>query len=106
MLNFYYSHSIRRNFIADASLMTPKQSARSLTRFSKRHRDLEFATFVIPQVPGTIHRSTPVDGIAESLLKSKRYVVPITCLHPVVTASMLVVYWGGGRFHPDPRGSV
>ncbi|MGA7315444.1 MAG: hypothetical protein WBX22_15875 [Silvibacterium sp.] len=106
VLNFYYPHSIRRNFIADAGLMTPKQAARSLTKFSKRHRDLEFATFVIPQVPGTIHRSTPVDGIAESLLKSKRYVVPITCLHPVVTASLLVVYWGGGRFHPDPHAVV
>ena len=107
VLNFYYPHSIHRNFIADAGLMTPKQAAKSLVKYEKRHPDIETANFVIEQVPGTIPRSTPVDGIAESLLKSKRYVVPITCLHPVVTAGLLVVYWGGGgHFHPDPHAAV
>jgi len=107
VLNYYYPHSIHRNFIADAGLMTPKQAAKSLVKYEKRHPDMETASFVIEQVPGTIPRSTPVDGIAESLLKSKRYILPITCLHPVVTAGLLVVYWGGGgRFHPDPHAAV
>ncbi|HEX5234456.1 MAG TPA: hypothetical protein VFW25_03895 [Silvibacterium sp.] len=111
ILNFYFPHSIHRNFIADAGVMTPKQTARSLQKYAKRHSDLEFTTFVIPQVPGTIHRSTPVHGVIESLVESKKYVLPLACLHPVIAASLLAVYFGNGRFHPaahvdtvfDPR---
>ena len=107
VMNFYYPHSIHRNFIADGGLMTPKQAAKSLTKYSKRHPELEFTTFVIPQVPGTIHRSTGIDGIAESLLKSKRYVLPLAYLHPVFTATLVAAYFGGGgRFHFDPHAAV
>ena len=107
VMNYYYPHSIHRNFIADAGLMTPKQAAKSLVKYEKKHSDLETADFVIEQVPGTIPRSTSVDGVAEALLKRKRYVVPITILHPLVTAGIAVVYLGGGgRFHPDPHAAV
>lgn len=106
ILNFYYPHSIHRNFIADAGLMTPKQTARSLVRYSKHHRDLEFKTIVIPQVQGTIHRSDPVDGVIESLVKSKKYVLPIAILHPFVAGGLAVAYFGNGRFHPDPHAQV
>ena len=58
ILNFYYPHSIHRNFIADVGMMTPKQAARSLVKYSRRHPEMELHAFVIPQVPGTIARST------------------------------------------------
>ena len=111
VLNFYYPHSIHRNFITDAGVMTPKQAARSLAKYAKRHSDLEFTTFVIPQVPGTIHRSTPVHGVIESLVETKKYVLPLAVLHPAVAGGLLAVYLGDGRFHPgseaeavfDPR---
>ena len=107
IMNFYYPHSIHRNFIADGGLMTPKQAARSLTKYSKRHPEFEFTTFVIPQVPGTIHRSFRIDGIAEALLTSKRYVLPLAYLHPVFTATLAAAYFGGGgRFHFDPHAVV
>jgi hypothetical protein len=107
VMNYYYPHSIHRNYIADAGLMTPKQAAKSLVKYEKHHPDLESATFVIDQVPGTIHRSTPVNGVAEALLKSKRYVVPITCIHPLATAALALIYLGGGgRFHADPHATV
>ena len=107
VMNYYYPHSIRRNFVADAGLMTPKHAAKSLVKYEKKHPDLETVDFIIEQVPGTIPRSKSVDGVAEALLKRKRYVVPITCFHPLITAGLLVVYWGGGgRFHPDPHAAV
>ena len=107
VMNYYYPHSVRRNFVADAGMMTPKHAAKSLVKYEKKHPDLETADFVIEQVPGTIPRSKSVDGVAEALLKRKRYVVPITCFHPLITAGLLVVYWGGGgRFHPDPHAAV
>ena len=106
VLNFYYPHSIHRNFIADAGLMTPKQAARSLVRYSRHHNDLEFTAFVIPQVKGSIHRSSSVDGVIESLVKSKKYVLPIAALHPFVAAGLAVAYLGDGRFHPDSNAAV
>ena len=107
VMDYYYPHSIRRNFIADAGLMTPKHAAKSLVKFEKKHPEIETASFVIEQVPGTIPRSTPVDGVSEALLKSKKYVLPITLLQPFATAGLAVVYFGGGgRFHPDPHATV
>jgi len=107
VMNYYYPHAIHRNFIADGGMMTPKQAAKSLVKYEKQHLDLETADFVIEQVPGSIPRSTAVDGVAEALLKRKRYVVPITVLHPAVTAGLVMIYLGGrGRFHPDPHAAV
>jgi len=105
-VNFYYPHAIRRNYIADAGLMTPKQAAKSLVHYSKHHRDLRFTTFVIPQAPGTIHHSDSVDGVIESLVKSKKYLVPIAALHPFVAGGLAVVYLGDGRFHVDKNAPV
>jgi hypothetical protein len=101
ILNLYFPHSVHRNFISDVGLMTPKQAAHSLQKYAKRHRDLKFSTFIIPQVPGTIHRSTPVHGVIESLIETKKYLLPLALLHPVIAGSLVVVYIGDGRFHPE-----
>lgn len=106
VLNFYYPHSVHRNFIADAGVMTPKQAAKSLVKYGRKHPDMEMRTFVIPQVPGTIPRSKPVDGVVESLVKSKKYVVPLAALHPFVAGTLIAAYLGDGRFHPDPHAEV
>jgi hypothetical protein len=98
LLNVYYPHSIHRNFFIDLGITTPKQVARSLTKYAKRHPELEFSTFIIPQVPGDIHRSHPINGVVESLVKSKKYVVPLFVLSPQVTAGMIVAYLADGRF--------
>lgn len=106
VLNFYYPHSIHRNFIADGGMMTPKQTAKSLVKYSRKHPEMELRSFVIPQVPGTIKRSSPVNGVAESLVKSKKYVVPLAVLNPYVAGTLIAAYFGEGRFHPDPNAEV
>lgn len=100
ILNFYYPHSIHRSFIIDIGAMTPKQTAHSLEKYAKRHTDLDFTTFVIPQVPGKIHRSGSVHGVLDALLESKKYIVPLAVLNPEVVGGLIVVYLGGGRYHP------
>ena len=82
LLNSYYPHAIRRNIFVDLGITTPKQVARSLTKYARRHPELTFSTFVIPQVPGSIHRSHPINGVVEALVKSKKYVVPLVVLNP------------------------
>ena len=97
VLDIYMPHAIHRNFIADIGLMTPKQVARSLVSYGKKNPELNMTAFVIPQVPGSIPRSHPVDGVAESLVKSKKYLLPMVVLAPQVTAGVVVAYLADGR---------
>ena len=82
VLDTYMPHAIHRNFIADVGLMTPKQVARSLVAYGKKNPDVNMSAFVIPQVPGSVPRSHGVDGVAESLVKSKKYLLPMAVFAP------------------------
>ena len=97
VLDIYMPHAVHRNFIADFGLMTPKQVARSLVAYSQKYPDVNMSAFVIPQVPGTIPRSHAVDGVTESLVKSKKYLIPMTILAPAVTGAVVVAYLADGR---------
>ena len=54
------------------------------------------SAFVIPQVPGSVARSHPVDGVAESLIKSKKYLLPMAVLSPELTGVVVVAYLAEG----------
>ncbi len=103
-VDLYYPHAVHRSLITDVGIMTPKQAAKSLVNYGKRHRDLQFSMFVIPQVAGTVPRSSSVRGVLESLVKSKRYAVPlvtVAALHPYFEGSLAFAWIEGARF--DPR---
>jgi hypothetical protein len=97
VLEIYFPNAIQRNFIADAGLMTPKQVARSLVRFGKKNLELNMTAFIIPQLSGSIPRSHPVDGVTESLVKSKKYIVPMVVLAPEVAGGVIAAYLADGR---------
>jgi hypothetical protein len=97
VIDTYLPHAIHRNFIADAGLMTPKQVARSLVAYGKKHPETHMTAFVIPQVPGSVPRSHSVDGVAESLVKSKKYLIPLAVFAPEVTGGVVVAYLMDGR---------
>jgi hypothetical protein len=97
VLDIYLPHAIHRNFIADVGMTTPKQVARSLVKYGKDHPEVEMSAFVIPQVPGSVPRSHPVDGVAESLVKSKKYLLPMAILAPELTGGVVVAYLADGR---------
>jgi hypothetical protein len=105
VLNFYEPHSVHRNFLADAGITTPKQVARSLTAYAHRHPDLSLYSFQIAQVPGSIKRSKSADSVAEALLKSKKYLVPLAILSPYTACGVGVVYLTG-RFNPKKNAEV
>jgi hypothetical protein len=69
-----------------------------LVTYARHHDELELSEVVIPQVPGTIARSHTPRGIAESLLKTKKYAVPIGVFHPYFLAGIAVTYLTNGRF--------
>jgi hypothetical protein len=102
-IDFYYPHAIHRSLVADAGIMTPKQAGKSLLSYGKRHRDLQFSVFIVPQIPGTIPRSRPVRGVLESLVKSKRYAVPlvsVAVLYPPVGGGMAFAWLDSAHFNP------
>ena len=99
-LNSYFPHAIRRNYFADFGLTTPKQVAKSLEKYAAKNPEKPYTVFVIPQVQGTIPRSHTINGIVESLVKSKKYVVPLAVLYPHATAVLGVTYLTRGRFSP------
>jgi hypothetical protein len=108
VMNFYYPKSLHRSIVADAGITTPKQMAKTLIKFSGRHEELQFSRFVIPQVPGSAARSTPVHGVVESFLKSKKYIVPTAVVNPILAGCVVAVYvgTGAGRFNPSQQAMV
>jgi hypothetical protein len=102
IINFYYPHSLRRSVVADVGMTTPKQMAKRLLKFSKHHPDLRFSSFIFPQVPGSMPRSSTVHGVVESFLKSKKYIVPSAVASPIFAGCVAAVYVGTGAGHFDP----
>jgi len=99
IINFYYPGALRRSIIADAGISTPKHAAKALVKYCRRRPGVRLSRFVIPQIPG-IRRSTKVRGVSESLIRSKKYVVPLAILQPWVAGTAGAAYLISGRFNP------
>lgn len=102
IINFYYPKSLHRSVVADVGITTPKQMAKTLARFSRKHPNLEYSRFIIAQVPGSTPRSFAVHGVVESFFKSKKYMVPSLVVSPIFAGCVFAVYEGvgAGRFQP------
>jgi len=112
VINFYYPKATHRSIINDLGVTTPRQVAKTLVRYGKRHEQTQLSAFIIPQVPG-MKRSRPIHGVTDSILLAKKYMAPLMFLHPVMAGSVGVAYWAGWRFRPakdamvfDPRRSL
>lgn len=108
ILNFYYPKAVHRSVIADVGITTPKQMAKTLTRYSAHHPEIPFKRIVIAQVPGSMPRSTVVHGVVESFFKSKKYIVPSAVVSPIFAGCVAAVYvgTGAGRFEPAHNADV
>lgn len=99
-----YPRLLHRGHFDDTGMTTPKQIAKTLAAYGRRHPELGLRCFVIPQIPGEAPRSTRIRGVFESLLLSKKYAAPLLLLKPALAATMAVGYVSAGRF--DPRRHV
>jgi hypothetical protein len=106
VVNFYYPKAIGRSFLADLEVSTPKHVAKSFVKYTRKHRELQSSSFIIPQVPGTIKRSTPVHGIVDSVFKAKKYELPLLALNPVVGGLVAVDYLVSARFDPAKSSDI
>jgi hypothetical protein len=107
VLNTYFPRALHRSIVADIGMTTPKQMAKRLTKYGARHPELQFSRLIIAQVPGAMPRSTPVHGVVESFLKSKKYIVPSVVVSPIFAGVVAAVYVGTGAGHFEPgRGAM
>lgn len=106
LLNFYYPHSVHRSIIGDLGVTTPKQLARTLSKYSHRHAELQSSKFVIPQVPGAIARSKRVKGVLEVMLTSKKYMLPIFLFHPYSAGAAVALYIEHWHFNPGKNALI
>jgi hypothetical protein len=95
-INRFYPRAVRRNYIADFGITSPKAVARSLSHYAAKHPEAGFEVFMIPQVRGSLPRSHSNTGVSEGILK--RYGAPLIIVSPVSTAVVLAAYVGHGRF--------
>ena len=108
IINFYYPKALHRSIFADVGITTPKQMAKTLTRYSARHRNIGFSRIVIAQVPGSMPRSATAHGVVESFFKSKKYIVPSAVVSPIFAGCVAGVYVvsGAGHFEPARNADV
>ena len=99
IINFYYPKSLHRSVVADIGMTTPKQMAKMLTKYSRRHPELQFSRLVISQVPGSIPRSTTIHGVVDAFLTSKKYIVPSIVVSPIFAGCVAAVYVTTGAGH-------
>ena len=102
ILNFYFPRALHRSIVADVGITTPKQMAKTLTKYSAKHPQLQLSRLVIAQVPGSMPRSTAVHGVVESFFKAKKYIVPSVVVSPIFAGCVAAVYVGSGAGHFEP----
>jgi hypothetical protein len=101
VIDSYFPGAVRRDFINDFGMTSPKAVARTFTHYALKHPDSDFRVLHFPQLPGTIKRSSEVRAGTEQLYRSKKWLIPmgVFAYHelPVAAGSYLLL----GRFNPQ-----
>ncbi len=100
LINRYHPRAIRSSFVADLGFTTPKQIAKALVGYGTKQPEAGLTAYVIPQIPGNRRDSGRARGVLESLLKTKKYAVPLAVVQPWVPIGLATGYVASGRFNP------
>jgi hypothetical protein len=111
LVNTIFPHSIHRDLLNDVGLMGPKAAARSFTRWALQRPELGFYTMHFIQQPGNLPRSGLARSGTETVIHSKKYLIPAIVLGDFeLPTSFFAAYILTGRFglykefarHPSP----
>jgi hypothetical protein len=103
VINGYFPHATRADYLNDFGLITPKAIARSFTHFGEHHPQAHLRVLHFAQLPGTIKRSTECRSGTEQLYHSKKLLVPMVLFAPHELPFMAASYWLTGRFNPEHK---
>jgi hypothetical protein len=101
IINSYYPHSARADYLNDFGLITPKAITRSFTHYAERHPEAHLRVLHFAQLPGTIKRSSECRNVTEQLYHSKKLLVPMVLFAPHELPFMAASYALTGRFNPE-----
>ena len=92
--------TLRRQGLVDFEMTTPKTLAKEMDAFGAAHPERELSVIAVPQIAGTLRRSRPLRGAAETFVKQKRYVLALVVLQPEALAADWAVYEARGKWTP------
>jgi len=88
----------KRNVPADFDMTTPKTLARLIDAYGQTHPSADLRVYEIPQLPGSLPRSRPIRGAAESLLRNRLYLISLLVLQPEIILADWIIYEKRGKF--------
>jgi len=86
--------------VADFDMTAPKSLAHQLDAYGQAHPEIHLRVSEIPQVPGTLRRSRPLRGGAETFVKTKRYLATLLVIQPEAVFADWIVYETKGKWTP------
>lgn len=102
VLNAYFPHAFHRSLFPDLGMTTPKQSARKLVRYARKHPEIGLEVLEIPMVPGYQHLRRSNNGVAEGILTTG-YAIPVAVFNPWLAGGIALDYVAEGRSHLLPK---
>ncbi len=100
LLSVVLPNVLHRNVLADFDMTTPKNLARQLNAYGETHPEAGLRVYAVPQLPGTLRRSRPLRGAAETFVKTKRYLVTLIVIQPEAILADWIVYEAKGKWPP------
>jgi hypothetical protein len=102
VINTYFPHATRPDYINDFGITGPKAVARSFAHYAARQPDADYHVLHFSQLPGTIKRSNKNREGMEELFHAKKWAIPLAFLagHEVLPAAVST-YVLFGRFNPQ-----
>lgn len=91
---------LHRNVVGDFDMTTPKGLMRQLEAYGVAHPEADLRVYEVPQLPGTLRRSRPLRGSAETFVKTKRYVAALAVLQPELLLADWICYETKGKWTP------
>ncbi len=101
VLNQYYPHSARRDWLNDFGTMTPQAIAKSFSSFAKKQPALQFRVTKFAQAHGTLKRSQDARKLTQEMVASPKYLAPLLLWQTPIAAGLAGSYFLFGRFNPD-----
>ena len=100
LLNLVVPGLPHRNIPADFDMTTPKTLARLIDTYGHATPSADLQVYEISQIPGSLPRSRPLRGAAQSLLTNRLYLVTLLVLQPEIILADWIIYEKRGKWTP------
>ena len=103
VMNWYFPKAVKRDYINDFFMTSPKAVVHSLTKYADEHPELDLRILHFTQVPGTIKRSSECRSGTEQLYHSKKFLIPMAVFAWHTIPAIAASYEITGRFNPEQQ---